>query len=259
MDNPRKYGSPPFDIAVIHGGPGAPGEMEAVARELSADTGVLEPIQTEDTINGQVEELKSIIKKSGNPPLILIGFSWGAWLSCILAASYPSLVGKLILVSSGPFEQQYARLIMEMRLSRLQGTEKEEFAYLCRTVGASFASGDSLERFQYLVAKTDSFDLLPERSQIRLESKQYQSVWSEAEKLRSSGQLLAIARQIECPTVAIHGDYDPHPAEGVEGPLSLAIKDFRFVLLENCGHYPWRERKARSNFYRLLKAEIGRP
>jgi len=46
MKNFRKYGKPPFRVAVIHGGPGAGGEMAPVVRELASDCGVLEPIQT---------------------------------------------------------------------------------------------------------------------------------------------------------------------------------------------------------------------
>jgi len=37
----RKYGAAPFDVAVIHGGPGAIGEMAPVARELALLFGVL--------------------------------------------------------------------------------------------------------------------------------------------------------------------------------------------------------------------------
>lgn len=33
MKNLRKYGNAPFNIAVIHGGPGVPGEVAPVARE----------------------------------------------------------------------------------------------------------------------------------------------------------------------------------------------------------------------------------
>ena len=50
MKNPRKYGSAPFNVAVVHGGPGAPGEMAPVARELSSFRGVLEPLQTATTV-----------------------------------------------------------------------------------------------------------------------------------------------------------------------------------------------------------------
>lgn len=49
--------------------------------------------------------------------------------------------------------------------------------------------------------------------------------------------------------VVIHGDYDPHPFEGVQGPLSPILKEFRFFLLKNCGHYPWLEREARERFF----------
>jgi len=41
MKNLRKYGHKPFVVAVIHGGPGAPGEIAPVARELSSIRGVL--------------------------------------------------------------------------------------------------------------------------------------------------------------------------------------------------------------------------
>ena len=51
----RKYGTSPYQVAVIHGGPGAPGYMAPVARELSNKLGVLEPIQTCDTIQGQID------------------------------------------------------------------------------------------------------------------------------------------------------------------------------------------------------------
>jgi len=72
----------------------------------------------------------------------------------------------------------------------------------------------------------------------------------------SSGKLLELGKSIKCPVVAIHGDYDPHPAEGVAEPLSRILKDFRFILLEKCGHRPWLERSARDRFYSILKQEL---
>ena len=126
MINPRRYGSAPFHVAVVHGGPGAAGEMAAVAEELCSDRGVLEPLQTEESLQRQVEELKSQLQEHANLPVTLIGFSWGAWLSLILAAQYPDLVSRLILIGSGPFEEKYVHKIMETRLSRLRGAEREE-------------------------------------------------------------------------------------------------------------------------------------
>jgi pimeloyl-ACP methyl ester carboxylesterase len=85
----------------------------------------------------------------------------------------------------------------------------------------------------------------------------HRKVWGEARRLRSGGGLLALGRKIGCPVVAIHGDYDPHPAEGVKVPLSGVLADFRFILLEKCGHRPWLERAARDRFYGILREEVG--
>jgi len=64
---------------------------------------------------------------------------------------------------------------------------------------------------------------------------------------------LELGKKIRCPVIAIHGDYDPHPYEGVKTPLSHILRDFRFILLEHCGHRPWVERAARDRFYKVLK------
>ena len=62
-NNFRIYGKPPFSVAVVHGGPGAPGEMKPVAEELSKNFGVIEPLQTASSVEGQIEELKKVIAK----------------------------------------------------------------------------------------------------------------------------------------------------------------------------------------------------
>ena len=104
MTNVRYYGSAPYQVAVVHGGPGAPGSVAAIARELSKKRSILEPIQTKTNLEGQIIELRDIIEEFGDMPITLIGHSWGAWLVVFVAARYPQLVKKLILVSSGPNE-----------------------------------------------------------------------------------------------------------------------------------------------------------
>lgn len=68
--------------------------------------------------------------------------------------------------------------------------------------------------------------------------------------------MLELGKEIRCQVVAIHGDYDPHPFEGIREPLSRTLKDFRFILLEKCGHKPWIEGGAKERFYSLLRNEI---
>lgn len=261
MENLRKYGNSPFDAAVIHGGPGAPGEMAPVARELSSVKGILEPLQTSASIQGQVKELKTVLEKSGNLPVTLIGFSWGAWLSFIFASQHPTFTEKLILIGCGSFEEKYARSIMETRLNRLSENDREEVLSLIKNLEDPTIKDKNmlLVRFGRLIHQADSYDPLPHKSEILdYQYDIHQHVWEQARKLRSSGKLLNFGQKIQCPVIGIHGDYDPHSFEGVQRPLSRILKDFRFMLLEKCGHKPWIERSAKDKFYNILKNEIGK-
>ena len=260
MDNLRKYGNKPFNVAVVHGGPGALREMAPVAMELCIYGGILEPLQTEISIKGQVEELKTVLENYGNIPVILTGHSWGAWLVFILASQYPSLVKKLILVGSGPFEEKYAINITKTRLSRLDEKDRSKAQLLVKNLNDPAIEDKNavMTRLGKLISKADSYCPLPDDSEpLECNYQIYQNVWHEAAELRRSGKLLKLGEKIQCPVIAIHGDYDPYPSEGVKNPLSQIIKDFRFVLIKNCGHKPWVEQSAKDRFYEILKEELG--
>lgn len=260
VKNLRKYGRPPYSVAVIHGGPGAPGEMAPVAREFSSTYGILEPLQTGDTLQGQVEELEAVLMEHGSLPLVLIGHSWGAVLGFLVAADNPSLVRKLILVSSAVFEEEYAAGIMETRLSRLSPEERTIVDRLTAELEdpAAKEKDGIFAQLGTLMARADSYDPIADIKNEIIEYQYhiYREVWRAAEGRRSSGDLLRLGARITCPVVAIHGDYDPHPAEGVRMPLSRVLRDFRFLLLERCGHCPWREKHARDSFYAMLRNEL---
>jgi pimeloyl-ACP methyl ester carboxylesterase len=259
MKNLRIYGKAPYSIAVIHGGPGAPGDLAPVARELSTEWGVLEPLQTKDSLEGQVLELKEILERQAHLPIILIGHSWGAFLSFILAGRYPKLVEKLILVASGPYEAHYAKSLMEKRLEKLNDNERADILNIMEKLeNSKVLNKDELfSHIGRLLSKADSYNQIEHDSEIiQFQFEINNKVWAEASELRSSGNLLALGKNIICPVIAIHGDYDSHPAEGVEKPLMRILADFNFYLLEKCGHYPWREKEARSSFYKILKNEL---
>jgi len=259
MKKLRKYGKAPFCIAVIHGGPGAAGEMAPVACELSSDCGVLEPIQTRASLEGQVEELKTVLENNADLPVTLIGFSWGAWLSFIVAARYPEIIKKLILIASAPYEEKYAARIHETRLNRLTEQERTEFETICKTFGdPETEDKDTLfARLGALASKADAYDPeMDKPEEIECRADIFQSVWPDAAELRNSGKLLKLGNDIKCPVLAIHGDYDPHPPEGVQKPLAAVLKSFRFVLLKNCGHKPWIEHRAKEEFFRILRQEL---
>jgi pimeloyl-ACP methyl ester carboxylesterase len=256
----RKYGCRPYAVAVVHGGPGAAGQMAEVARELSFDHGVLEPLQTRETVDGQIVELKEILERDGHCPIHLVGHSWGAWLSFIYAARYPSLVNKLILVAAGPFREDDASAITETRLERLDPESRERALHLMeQLLNPKVESKDkTLARLGYLFARADAFEPLDSFDQeLQVSFDIHHSVWKEAAEMRRNGELLNLGKRIDCPVIAIHGDYDPHPARGVEKPLRKTVKNFRFVLIRNCGHMPWIEKQAKDEFYDILRKYLA--
>jgi pimeloyl-ACP methyl ester carboxylesterase len=255
----RKYGHPPFSVLVVHGGPGAPGSIAPVARELADELGVLEPLMTTPSLEGQVEDLRTIIERDGDPPVAIVGASWGAMLGLIFAARYPELVRKLVMVGSGVYEARYAVEIDRTRLERLSDEERRHLATLETALDdADVADKDALvAQIGLIMNRADTYDpLSPEPEEMQVSYECFQRVWQEASDLRARGGFLELGRRIQCPVVAIHGDYDPHPAEGIREPLTPILRDFRFILLEHCGHEPWRERAARDPFFALLRAEL---
>ena len=256
----RTYGPPPYAVILIHGGPGAPGSLAPLANLLKDHVSLLEPFQQAGTIGGQVKEMHDTISRHGKMPVVLVGHSWGAWLGWIFAAEYPQVARKLIMIGAGPFEEKYAENIARLRMQRLspeeQQTVQELAAGLKNAQGA--AKKETFRKLGRLMTKADTYARVSEDEHtIDYQPETYESIWPEAAALRASGKLAGMAARIRCPVTAIHGDYDPHPAEGVEMPLSASLKDFRMIRLKNCGHYPWNERHAQERFINILKAEIS--
>ena len=197
--------------------------------------------------------------------MVLIGHSWGAWLAALLAARRPALVGKLILVGSGAFEERYVAHLRARRLARLTPDERAEYEHLVglleRSTDVAGAERDAqLARLGRLTAQTDDYapivDAGATADSLPVDGAAYRTVWPAAAALRRSGALLAEVSRISCPVVAIHGADDPSPAAGVEEPLRAVLGQFRFILLERCGHTPWKERHAREAFFAYLREEM---
>lgn len=260
MDSVRAYGAAPYRVAVIHGGPGAPGSVAPVARELAREYGVLEPLQTADSLDGQVEELRAVLEEYATLPVTLIGSSWGAMLAFIVAGRYPALVRKLILVGSGVYREEYAAHIDDVRMARLSEADKQRIAALDARLADPTEQDRNgiMAQLGELFTRSDTYDPITLESElVEAQFEINQRVWADAVQFRRSGELLALGHNITCPVVAIHGDYDPHPPEGIRDVLAPVLKDFRFILLAHCGHEPWRERQARDAFFALLRQELA--
>jgi pimeloyl-ACP methyl ester carboxylesterase len=177
-------------------------------------------------------------------------------LSYIFAARYPTLVKKLILVSSGVLEAEDTEQINKTRLSRLSNEQKDKLESVRNKYvdSSSEAKNQAFMELFTLVQQADAYDLLPHESDLEVvRPRLYESVWKDMVTLRDSGDLVRFGSKITCPVVAIHGNYDPRSGQAIKESLSSHVKDFRFILLDKCGHYPWYEKQAKDRFYTELR------
>ncbi len=255
----RKHGTEPYRIVVLHGGPGAKGSVLGLAKLLSQRFGVLEPMQSKDTIMGLEEELRDQIEENCSGKIILAGHSWGAWLAGLFAQRYPDQVEKVIFIGCPPLDEAYVSQIEERRKANMSFEEAKEYDVILEHLEKDMESKDKeLKRLGELCDRADSYQ---EEASLKKETDTdgdlYEKIWKEAANLRRSRKLLERFQSISCPIILIQGTADPHPAAGVIQPLDDSNVDIKSYILDQCGHTPWRERYARNRFAQILFSEMG--
>ena len=203
----RKHGKEPYHMVVLHGGPGAAGSAFGLARLISKEFGVLEPMQSKHTIMELEEELMEQIKENCSGKVILAGHSWGAWLAGLFAERFPDKVEKVILIGCGPLDEIYVSQIVERRKRNMSSEEAEEFVQILRQLEEG--SGEKDEYLQRLGEICDRADGYQEEKYLRdkaeVNGTLHEKVWKEAAGLRKSGKLLERFGKISCPLVLIQG------------------------------------------------------
>jgi pimeloyl-ACP methyl ester carboxylesterase len=256
----RRYGTPPRRIVVVHGGPGAPGMVAPLARALAADgTGVLEPLQAAASVDGQVAELAASLQAEGAGPYAVVGSSWGAMLAVLTAQQHPDLVERLVLVGSAPFDAAGGRTTAETRRARMDEPLRAEVDRLEALLAGPDPrqATDAFARLADLLLTVDHLDPIVGTAEVVAHQLDvFTAVWGEVERRRAAGTLLDPTRRLHGPVLVLHGDHDPHPLDGVVGPLRAITDGLRVEVLVRCGHLPWLERDARETFLTRLRAAL---
>ncbi len=118
----RRYGKLGPPVVVLHGGPGAPGSAQGLARLLEPHFQSFEPLQrrADDvalTVGRHVDDLAEVA-----PRAAIVGWSWGAMLGLSYAARHPEKVTALVLVGCGTYSEEERRLY-RARLDHALGDE----------------------------------------------------------------------------------------------------------------------------------------
>jgi pimeloyl-ACP methyl ester carboxylesterase len=251
----REYGNCGAYLVVLHGGPGAPGYMAPVARELADSFRVVEPFQRSSgllplSVAQHVQDLHEVVTAIGSDsPPALLGSSWGAMLALAYCAAHPDSVGPLVLVGCGTFDE-VSRATM---LATIQQRTDERIR---RSLEQAARIDDENARLKAIVEAEMPIYAYAAREPLELEgidARGLQQTWDDMLELQRRGVYPAAFGAIRAPVLMVHGDFDPHPGNLIRASLLAHIPQLEYVELAHCGHYPWLEQPAAAEFFTVVR------
>lgn len=248
-------GSP---IIVVHGGPGLTHDyllpqLSELAKEhlviFYDQRGCGASISAIDAdhinVDAFISDLEAVRRHFGFQKITLLGHSWGGFLAMKYAIFHPKSVDRLILAnsmsgSSSEFElffKECAKRMLPYQTKIQKILDSKEFAE---------KDPNTVEKYYKIIFSTycheaksiDSLNLKMSSTAAINGSKVYDilraSVFLKPYNLHPQLQKLNIS------TLIIHGDSDPIPCFSAES-LHQSIKGSKYVLIKNCGHFPYVE------------------
>ncbi len=252
----RVYGTAPYAMALLHGGPDDIGSMACVAERLSDEMGILEPLQSKNTAEALLKELRGQLGAFCDGKIMLLGHSWGAMLSILYAAKFPEDVRALFLVGCPPLEQNYVHLVGRWQQEPWNKEEQETYA---RTIAEPKQRIEAqknrlMQELEQITRTSDVHDGEHQNvhQDIFPDQQIHQALREQAGRLRQEGVFEKALYRIKCPVYVIHGEFDPNPIEGVLEPMQKAGISVKLRTMQNCGHAPFGEAQAKEDFFRLV-------
>ena len=259
----RHYGRSGPHVVLLHGGPGAPGEMVPVARYLSRQFRVLEPLQRGSggvplSVALHVADLHEVLRDFPRQgPVCLVGYSWGAMLALTYASRHPADLGRLILIGCGTFDTEsreaYESSIQQRMDPATRNWVNEIHFHLAKEKDRQVRD-KLLAELGGLYSRLQSVDPVedPSEEEIACDEGAFRETWEDVLSLQERGiQPVEFAR-IEVPVTMLHGDSDPHPGPMIHKSLAPFIPQLEYRGIPQCGHKPWVERRARDDFFEML-------
>lgn len=250
-------------LIVIHGGPGLSQDYLLPEMGRLAETHLVvfydqrgcgqsigEITQETVSLNSYVDDLEMLRKQLGFEKIAVLGHSWGGFLAMNYAIAYPDHIEKLVLSNSMPataedfnlFVQEWFKRMapFQAELSKIHDNPEDTNRLTFRT-------------YCFLPDKANLLSLKVTKEASDRGSKVYdifrKKVFEQAFDLTPSLKGLSV------PTLVIHGDFDPVPLLTAQH-IHEAIPHSQFVIMKECGHFPYVEDPA--VYFRHLKAFLLR-
>jgi pimeloyl-ACP methyl ester carboxylesterase len=147
-------------------------------------------------------------------------------LALAFAAAHPDLAGPLVLVGCGTFDPAARARLVSARAEREGRCDPDSFDPV----------SDSDE-----AAAEGPFD-----------ESAHRETWADMLRLQAEGFYPAAFAAIRSPVLMLHGTFDPHPGAMIRDGLGRFVPGLEYREFDRCGHWPWRERHARTEFLAAL-------
>jgi proline iminopeptidase len=202
------------------------------------------------TIATEIEDLESLRKHLQLYSVAILGHSWGGVLAMQYAIRYPDRVSHMILMNTAAASQKdyfvlrqevgRRKVVHQKELDALvsnsgykEGEPDAVAAYYRIQYGTTIKQPEHLERLMTSLKSSFTKDAIQRGRAI--EDQLYIETW-----LSSEYDLFPSLKQLNVPTLVIHGDYDFVPAE-CAAHIAQTIPGTRYALLRECGHFAYIE------------------
>jgi len=263
----RFYGTGDATAVLLHGGPGGPGYLAPVARELSDTFRVVEHLQPGFDEGGRsvgqmIRHLRETIVDEGGPLPALVGASWGAMLALCYAADFPGTVRCIVAIGCGTFDERSRRELERRRAASETPGDRRQIEALQWEIATARSPSEQDAAFGALARLLTRMDIVEpagpvEDLVIRHDYRCFRAVWGDMVRLQREGVYPRRLSRVDCPVTLLHGREDPHPGRLIHESLRPHLPGIRYLELERCGHSPWLERHARAPFYRALREALS--
>jgi pimeloyl-ACP methyl ester carboxylesterase len=184
---------------------------------------------TPQSIEAMADDAATFISSLGLGKVYLLGLSMGGMVAQELVMKYPTLVGKLVLVGTGPrggqgIEKVTRTTMMSIIKGTLQNADPKEFIFFGRNESGKHAAKKFLKRLEQRTHEKDA-------------PVSIRSFVAQLKAIRKFG--LAEKHNIEAlnlPTLIINGDNDIMVPTKLSHELAERIPNAELDIFENSGH-----------------------
>jgi len=245
-------------IVIVHGGPGLDhsyllpqmGELAKGYKLIFYDQRAMGKSSADFdtslmTMNSFVEDLEGIRKTFGLEKMNLMGHSWGGLVSMFYAIKYPGHLQSLILVNSTAASSTLRNLSFAARsLKTIKGDSLAQ-SQLAQTEGFKERDPATMAKFFRLLFRGSFYNKLYIDSLSLNFDSSYSAKSAMVRQLYKDSTLSeydisANLDTIQCPTLIIGGANDA-VAPGTNEQIHDHIRGSRYILLPECGHFPFIE------------------